>query len=167
MATITLNGSDIHTTGRLPLIGSPAPDFTLTDSEMNEKSLSDYQGKKLILNIFPSIDTPVCAASVRRFNREASAFNNTLVLCISADLPFAHERFCGSEGLLNVHTLSCFRHSEFGENYGVMITDGALYGLLSRAVILTDEKGRVVYSEQVPEIAQEPDYVAALKALMP
>ena len=161
MATITLQGNKIHTVGELPAPGSKAPAFTLTNTDLGETSLADFAGKPVILNIFPSIDTGVCAESTRRFNK-AAAGDKSVVLCISADLPFALSRFCGAEGLDKVVTLSSFRNPEFGENYGLTITDGALRGLLSRAVIVIDSSGKVVYNEQVPEIAQEPNYEAAL-----
>ena len=165
MATITLEGNDIHTVGELPAVGSDAPAFSLTNAELGSASLADYSGKKVVLNIFPSIDTGVCAESTRRFNAAASSLDNTVVLCISADLPFALSRFCGAENLNNVVTLSTFRNPEFGEAYGVRISDGALAGLMSRAVVIVDESGKVVYTEQVPEIVQEPDYDAALTRL--
>ncbi|MDY6853140.1 MAG: thiol peroxidase [Thermodesulfobacteriota bacterium] len=165
MASITFKGSPIETTGELPKVGSKAPDFTLVKSDLTEANLSSYAGKKVVLNIFPSIDTPVCAMSVRRFNTEASKRANTVVLCISADLPFAQARFCGAEGLENVITLSTFRDQDFGTDYGVMITTGPLKRLMSRAVLILDAKGTVKYTEQIPEIAQEPDYDAALAAL--
>lgn len=162
MATITLHGNEIHTLGTLPAPGKAAPAFTLTNSDLGETRLSDFAGKKAVLNIFPSIDTGVCAESTRRFNAAASKLKNTVVLCISADLPFALSRFCGAEGLDNVKTLSSFRNPEFATSYGLGISDGPLKGLLSRAVIVLDESGKVVYNEQVPEIAQEPNYDAAL-----
>ena len=165
MARITLKGNPINTCGTLPLKGSKAPDFTLTKSDLSDASLRSFAGKKIVLNIFPSIDTSVCAMSVRRFNAEAGKLENTVVLCISADLPYAAKRFCGTEGLRNVVTLSTFRHPEFGDSYGVRIVDGGMAGLLSRAIVAIDEKGSVIYTEQVPEIAQEPDYAAALKAI--
>lgn len=165
MATITLEGNKIHTVGNLPAVGTNAPAFTLTNSELAEVALAHYSGKKVILNIFPSIDTGICAESTRRFNAVASENKNTVVLCLSADLPFATSRFCGAENLKNVTTLSTFRNPAFGNDYGVLITDGPIAGLLSRAVVLIDEAGKVVYTEQVPEIAQEPDYDAALSHL--
>lgn len=164
MASITLKGNEIHTTGSLPEVGSVAKDFTLVAEDLSEKSLSDYKGKKVILNIFPSIDTGVCAASARKFNEEASALENTVVVNVSKDLPFALGRFCASEGLENVINLSDFR-GNFGENYGLTITDSPLKGLLSRAIVVLDENGTVKYTEQVPEIVQEPDYNAALEAV--
>ncbi|MGB5276742.1 MAG: thiol peroxidase [Gammaproteobacteria bacterium] len=165
MTTITLDGKEIHTVGDLPAVGSTAPAFTLTNAELGDSSLADYAGKKIVLNIFPSIDTGVCAESTRRFNTAAGSLDNTVVLCISADLPFALSRFCGAENLDNVITLSTFRNPEFGDDYGVRITDSPIAGLMSRAVIVIDENGAVVHTEQVPEIAQEPDYDAALTKL--
>lgn len=165
MATITLKGNPIETIGDLPAVGSKVPGFNLTNTDLQDSSLSDYSPKKLVLNIFPSLDTPVCAASVRKFNSEASSLKNTTVLCISADLPFAHKRFCESEGLENVQALSTFRSPQFGKDFGVEITTGPLKGLLSRAVVIVDSEGIVKYVEQVPEIAQDPDFDAALKAL--
>jgi thiol peroxidase len=165
MAKITLKGTPIDTIGDLPKVGKKAPDFTLTKRDLSETSLENYTGKRIVLNIFPSIDTQVCATSVRRFNVEASKLENSIVLCVSADLPFAHERFCGAEGIDDVLSLSCFRSEAFGRDYGVKITSGPLTGLLSRAVVIIDESGRVVYTEQVPEITQEPNYEAALAIL--
>ena len=165
MASITLKGSPVETWGELPPVGSKAPDFTLVQSDLSQTDLASFAGKNVILNIFPSIDTPVCATSVRRFNTEAAKSGNTVVLCISADLPFAHGRFCGAEGLKNVITLSTFRNRDFGTDYGVVMTNGPLKGLLSRAVVVLDADGVVKHIEQVPEIAQEPDYDATLAAL--
>ncbi len=165
MATITLRGNPIETIGDLPAVGSKAPAFNLTNTDLQDVSQNDYSTKKLVLNIFPSLDTPVCAASVRKFNSEASSFENTAVLCISADLPFAHKRFCESEGLENVHALSTFRSPQFGKDFGVQVTTGPLKGLLSRAVVVIDSEGKVIYIEQVPEIAQDPDFESALAAL--
>ena len=165
MAQITLQGTPIETIGELPQVNAQAPSFTLTKTDLSECSLSEFYGQTVVLNIFPSIDTPVCAASVRRFNAEASGIENTVVLCISADLPFAHQRFCEGEGLDRVIPLSVFRAPEFGQDYGLTITSPPLAGLLSRAIIVIDKLGQVVYVEQVPEIAQEPDYEAALAAL--
>lgn len=164
MAEITLKGNTIHTAGELPAVGTQLPDFTVTDATLQQKTLSDYAGKRKIINIFPSIDTGVCAASARKFNAEAGALHNTVVLNISRDLPFALGRFCAAEGLDNVETLSDFRQS-FGKAYGVEITDGPMQGLLSRAVIVVDADNRVLYTEQVPEITQEPAYDAALRTL--
>lgn len=163
MANITLKGNPIETVGSLPAKGTAAPAFTLVKTDLSELKLSDLAGKKVVLNIFPSIDTPVCAASARKFNAEAGS--SATVLCISADLPFAHKRFCEIEGLQNVVPLSCFRSPEFGKSYGVTVKTGALTGLLSRAIVVIDAAGKVVYTEQVPEIAQEPDYAKALAAL--
>ncbi len=165
MTTITFKGSPVHTNGTLPAVGSKAPAFKLVKSDLSDGSLTDYAGKKVILNIFPSIDTGVCAKSVRDFNAALSKLSNTVVLCISRDLPFAQKRFCGAEGLDNVITLSEYKNSNFSDAYGVLMTDGPLAGLISRAVVVVDEKGTVVYTEQVPEIAQDPNLEAALKAV--
>ena len=165
MAEITLKGNKIHTYGTLPAVGSKAPDFLLTKTDLADVSLKDFAGKRIVLNIFPSIDTGVCAASVRRFNEEVQKLQDTVVLCASIDLPFAHSRFCGAEGLESVISVSELRKRQFGEDYGVRIIDGPLAGLFSRAVVVVDEKGVVKYTEQVPEIAQEPNYEAVLKAL--
>jgi thioredoxin-dependent peroxiredoxin len=165
MAQITLKGNPILTIGNLPTVNMPAPAFSLTKTDLSECSLKDFKDKTVILNIFPSIDTPVCAASVRRFNEEASSLNNTVVLCISADLPFAHKRFCEGDGLKNVIPLSSFRAQSFGTEYGVTITTGPLAGLLARAIIIVDKNGSVIHTELVPEIAQEPDYSKALRCL--
>lgn len=164
MANITLGGSPIQTLGELPKIGELAKEFTLVSADLSEKSLVDFKGKKIVLNLFPSIDTGVCAASARRFNQVASSFENTVVINISKDLPFALSRFCAAEGLENVINLSDFR-GNFSEDYGVKITNGPLKGLISRAVIILNEEGKVIYTEQVPEIKQEPDYESALKVL--
>lgn len=163
MAEIKLHGNPIHTNNEIPQSGSVLPDFSLTAKDLSDKSLKDFAGKNIILNIFPSIDTPVCATSVRKFNAECSKKENTVVLCISADLPFAQSRFCGAEGLDNVITLSSFR-SDFAENYGLNIIDGPLAGLTARAVIVADITGKIIYQELVPEIAQEPDYEQALNS---
>lgn len=165
MASITLKGNPVSTVGELPAVGSDAPAFSALKTDLSECALSDLAGKKVVLNIFPSIDTGVCAASTHHFNKEAATLDNTAVLCVSVDLPFALGRFCGAEGLEDVVPVSVFRNPEFGENYGVTIADGALAGLLSRAVVVVDEAGKVVYTEQVPEITQEPNYEAALAAL--
>jgi thiol peroxidase len=165
MAKITLQGNPVDTIGTLPAAGKVAPPFTLTKTDLSDCSLKEFLGKKVVLNIFPSIDTSVCAASVRRFNVEAAARLNTVVLCISADLPFAHNRFCEAEGIKNVIPLSVFRSPDFGKDYGVKITSGPLAGLMSRAVVIVDTAGKVVYTEQVPEITHEPDYAKALAAL--
>ena len=164
MAQITLKGNAINTSGNLPEVGSQAKDFSLVSNDLSVKSLSDYKGTKVVLNIFPSLDTPTCAASVRRFNAEASKLANTKVLCVSKDLPFAQARFCGAEGLENVETLSDFR-SNFGTDYSLQIVDGPLAGLASRAVIVLDEDGKVTYNQQVPEIVDEPNYEEVLSAL--
>jgi len=165
MAQITLQGNPIETIGQLPAFGAQAPSFKLTKTDLTDVVPQDFARKNIILNIFPSIDTSVCAASVRRFNKNAGDSPDSVVLCISADLPFAHLRFCEAEGLNDVLPLSVFRSPEFGKDYGVTITSGPLAGLLSRAIILLDKSGRVAYSEQVPEIGQEPDYDAALLTL--
>lgn len=165
MATITLKGNPIHTVGELPATGSSAPDFELTRGDLGVAHLADYAGKRKVLNIVPSLDTGICAMSAKTFNERVGASDETVLLTISADLPFAQGRFCESEKLAHVVMLSSFRSPEFGAAYGVTITDGPLAGLLSRAVIVLDATDRVVYAEQVPEIAQEPDYDAALAAL--
>ena len=165
MSQILLKGQPINTIGKLPDIGSKAPDFTLTANDLKDISLKDFDNKTLILNIFPSIDTAVCATSVRKFNTQAQALPNTKVLCISADLPFAHARFCAGEGLDNVITLSDFRNKDFGINYGVKIIDSTLSGLLSRAIVIIDKTGKIIYTEQVSDIANEPDYEKVLNAL--
>jgi len=165
MARITLKGNPINTVGTLPAVGSKAPDFKLTKTDLSDVSLKDFAGKKIVLNIFPSIDTGVCATSVRKFNQEASKLENAVVVGVSRDLPFAHKRFCGAEGIEKVVTTSDLRDGSFGKSYGVTMVDGPLAGLLSRSVVVVDDKGTVVYTEQVPEIAQEPDYAKALAAL--
>ena len=165
MARISLAGNPVNTIGTLPAVGSQAPDFRLTGIDLEDMTLADYQGTKVVLNIFPSIDTPVCAQSVRRFNQEAAGRDNVVVLCVAADLPFAMKRFCGAEGLASVVPASTFRHRGFGEEYGVEMTDGPLAGLLSRAVVVIDEGGRVVHAEQVADIKHDPDFEAALASL--
>jgi len=165
MASITLQGLPIETMGELPKVGEKAPDFTLVKKDLSEANMGEFAGKNIVLNIFPSVDTPVCATAVRRFNSEASKHTNTVVLCISADLPFAHTRFCGAEGLENVVMLSTFRNQNFGTDYGVVIVSAPLTGLMSRSVVVIGPDGLVKYVEQVPEIAQEPDYTAALAVL--
>ncbi len=165
MAEITLQGNPVHTLGTLTAKGTQGHDFNLVKNDLSTATLSDYKGKKVVLNIFPSLDTPTCAASVRRFNAEASNLENTVVLCISKDLPFAQARFCGAEGLDRVETLSDFRDGNFGKNYQVEITDGPLAALESRAVVILNEEGKVIYTQQVPEIVDEPDYEAALAVL--
>ena len=164
MAEITFRGNPIHTIGDLPAVGSPAPAFTLTGGDLADVTAGDFAGKTIVLNIFPSIDTQVCAASVRAFNQRAADRNDATVLNVSADLPFAQTRFCGAEGIENVTSASSFR-SDFGSLYGVTINDGPLAGLLSRAVVVIDPDGVVSYTEQVPEIGQEPNYDAALAAI--
>jgi thioredoxin-dependent peroxiredoxin len=166
MAQITLKGNPINTKGDLPKVGSQAPNFVVTKSDLSDVSLSDYKGKKVILNIFPSLDTPVCAASIRRFNSELDKQENTVVLSISRDLPFAHTRFCESEGLKNVISTSEMKNRSFSDAYGIEISTGPLEGLLARAVVVIDEQGTVVYTELVPEIAQEPNYEAAVQSVL-
>lgn len=165
MATITLGGNAIHTNGELPKIGSQLADFQLIKDDLSVVSLQNFKGKKLVFNIFPSIDTGTCATSVRQFNQKASSLENTIVLCISRDLPFAQKRFCGAEGIENVVTLSDFKDGSFGKANGLEIIDGPLAGLHSRVIIVTDENGVVKHTEQVAEIANEPNYETALKAL--
>ena len=165
MASITLGGNPIHTSGELPKVGSKLADFKLIKDDLSIASLADFAGSKLVLNIFPSIDTGTCAASVRKFNENASQLDNTKVLCISRDLPFAQKRFCGAEGLENVVNLSDFQEGSFGKTNGLEITDSALAGLHSRVILVVDQSGTVVYTEQVSEIANEPNYEAALAAL--
>jgi len=165
MASITLGGNPIHTSGTLPQKGSKADDFELIKTDLSTASLAEFAGKRLVLNIFPSIDTGTCAQSVRTFNENASKLENTTVLCISRDLPFAQKRFCGAEGLENVVNLSDFKAGAFGKEYGLEITDGPLAGLHSRVVIVLDENGIVLHAEQVGEIADEPNYEAALAVL--
>jgi thiol peroxidase len=163
MAQTALGGNPVNTVGDLPEIGS-TPSFTLTKGDLSDVTPADYAGKKVVLNIFPSVDTPTCATSVRKFNERASSLDNTVVLCVSADLPFAQGRFCGAEGLSNVETASSFR-TDFGQSFGVALADGKLAGLLARAVVVLDESGTVTYTQLVPEIAIEPDYDAAIAAL--
>ena len=165
MATITLGGNPIHTSGELPKVGSKAPDFQLVNTDLETNPLSDFAGSKLVLNIFPSVETGICSTSVRTFNAKASDLENTKVLCISRDLPFALKRFCGAEGLENVISLSDFKTGKFGKDYGLEILDGAFGGLLSRVIIVLDENGIIKYTEQVPEIGDEPNYEAALASL--
>jgi thioredoxin-dependent peroxiredoxin len=164
MTQVTFKGNPLKVAGSLPKAGSTAPDFKLVKADLAPLTLSEFKGRKVILNIFPSLDTPVCATSVRRFNVEATKLTNTVVLCISRDLPFAQKRFCAAEGLDNVIPGSEFRDSNFSNAYGVRIADGPLEGLFSRAIVVIDEKGIVAYTEQVSEIAQEPDYDKALAA---
>jgi thiol peroxidase len=165
MATITLKGNEIHTSGDLPTVGSNLKDFKLVKDDLSRVSLADFKGKKLVFNIFPSVDTGTCAASVRRFNQEAANLDNTVVLCISRDLPFAQKRFCGAEGIENVVNLSDFETGKFGQDYGIQITDGPLAYLLSRSVIVADENGKILHTEQVKETVDEPNYDAALSKL--
>ncbi|MFY0714665.1 thiol peroxidase [Seonamhaeicola sp. NFXS20] len=165
MATVTLKGNTINTSGELPKVGTKAPDFTLTATDLSSKTLNDFSGSRVVLNIFPSVDTGTCAASVRQFNTEASELENTKVLCISKDLPFALARFCGAEGLDNVVSLSDFKTGDFGTSYGVNFVDGPLESLLSRSVVVLDENGTILYTEQVAETTEEPNYKAALEVL--
>jgi thiol peroxidase len=158
MATTKFKGNDVHTSGELPKVGSQAPDFTLVGSDLQEIKLNNFKGKRLVLNIFPSLDTGVCAMSVRKFNQWVSEKENTVVLCVSKDLPFAQKRFCGAEGLENVITASDFRFNSFAKEYGVLLLDGPLEGLMSRSVVAIDENGKVLYTELVPEITTEPNY---------
>jgi len=165
MATITLHDNEIHTAGDMPKVGSKAPDFTLTDTDLNDVSLSRWTGKKKLLSIFPSIDTPVCALSTRKFGDYAREHDDTIMMMISGDLPFAHKRFCSVEGVDNVISLSTMRSTDFARNFGVMMDDGPLAGLTARAIVVLDENDTVVHTELVGEIGHEPDYDAALKAL--
>ena len=165
MASITLRGTEIHTNGELPAVGSAAPDFSLTNGDLGDVSLADYAGKRILLNIVPSLDTPTCATSTRKFNEEASQVEGAAILVIAADLPFAMGRFCTTEGIENVAPLSLMRSRKFAKDYGVLITDGPLAGITARAIVVIDAEGKVAYTEMVPEIAQEPDYDAALAAL--
>lgn len=165
MATITLKGTEIHTCGELPAVGADAPDFHLVDADLNDRRLADYKGKKKLLNIVPSLDTPVCATSTQKFNEAAKGRDDVVMLIVSADLPFAMSRFCTGEKLDNVVPLSLMRTRGFAKDYGVLITDGPLAGITARAVVVIDENDQVTYTEMVPEIAQEPDYEQALKAL--
>lgn len=165
MAAILFGEKSVNTIGDLPDVGSKAPNFKLTDTNFKDVTLSDFSGKRVILNIFPSIQTGVCSASVRRFNKEAARLENTIVLCISVDLPFAHKTFCAAEGIENVTSLSAMKTRSFAKDYGVLITEGSWEGLFSRAVVVVDEKGKVLYKEQVPIISQEPDYEKALDVL--
>lgn len=164
MATVTLQGNPFETVGELPSVGSQAPAFTITQGDLSDLTLADLSGKRVILNIFPSIDTPTCATSVRKFNEQAAASDNTVVVCVSADLPFAMTRFCGAEGIANVKVASTFR-SSFGQDYGVSFKTGPLSQLLSRSVVVLDESGKVLHAEQVAETADEPNYDAALAVL--
>ena len=165
MAQVTFKGTPIHTNGELPAVGAKAPDFKLTSTDLKDVSLAEFKGKKKILNIVPSLDTSVCATSTRRFNEAAGKLPNTVVLVVSADLPFAAKRFCTTEGLQNVVPLSLMRGKNFAKDYGVLLEDGPLAGLTARAVVVLDENDKVVYRQLVPEIAQEPDYDKALAAV--
>lgn len=165
MAKITLRGNPVNTSGSLPAKGTKAPAFTLVKSDLSSLSLKELEGKKVILNISPSLDTGICATAVRKFNQVAAGIDNAVVLAITKDLPFAHGRFCSTEGITNVITLSGFRDTEFGKAYGVDILDGPMAGLYARSIVVIDEKGKVVHTELVPEIVQEPDYESALAAL--
>ncbi len=167
MATITLKGSPINTCENLPAVGSSAHDFTVTKTDLSEISLKNYPGKKIILNVFPSLDTSTCATAMLKFNEIAAKHKDILILCVSADLPFAQKRFCAAEHLDNVQPVSVFRHPQFGNDYGLGIIDGPLAGLLARAVILIDEHKKIVYTELVPEITNEPDYDSVVKILGP
>lgn len=164
MSKVTLKGNPINTNGTLPEIGTNVKNFKLVATDLKEMTLENWNGKRKVLNIFPSIDTPTCATSVRTFNKNAGELKNTVVLNISADLPFAGKRFCGAEGIINVEVLSTFR-SNFAKDFGLEFTDGPLNGLCSRAIIILDENNKVIHTEQVAEIANEPNYEAALKAL--
>lgn len=165
MATITFQGNPVQTSGNLPQVGQQAPDFALTGSDFQPLTLEKLKGQRVILNIFPSIDTGICALSVKRFNEEAAKLDNTKVVCISRDLPFAQQRFCGAEGIENVVNASDFANGAFSKDYGLLMTDGLFANLSARAVVILDEAGKVTYTELVPEIAQEPDYTAALASL--
>lgn len=165
MATVTLGGDTVHTSGQLPSVGAKAPDFSLTAIDLSTKTLSDYKGHNLVLNVFPSVDTGTCAQSIREFNKKASSLENTKVLCISKDLPFAMARFCGAEGLEDVVSLSDYKDGSFGKTYGLDFTDGAFDTLLSRCVIVINSDGIITHTQQVAEIADEPDYKSALAAL--
>lgn len=165
MALTKLGPNDANTVGDLPAIGSPAADFTLTATNMKDVGLKDFAGKNVVLNIFPSVDTSTCATSVREFNKRVAAIDNTVVLCISKDLPFAQKRFCGAEGIDRAITLSDFRNRGFGKSYGVELTSSSFAGLFARAVVVIDATGKVKYTELVPQIGEEPNYEAALKAI--
>ena len=165
MAHITLGGNPVTTAGELPKVGSVAPDFKVTKTDLTDTSLNEFRGKNIVLNIFPSIGTGVCSASVRKFNELAAGMNNTVVVCISRDLPFAHNQFCEAEGIENVIPTSEYKDNGFSDNYHVKMLDGKFEGLLSRSIVVIDAEGKVIYTEQVPEIGQEPDYDKALAAL--
>jgi thiol peroxidase len=164
MATTALGGNPVHTVGELPTVGTSSPSFTLTKNDLTELTEADVAGKRVVINIFPSLDTATCATSVRRFNEIAAGLDNAVVLCVSADLPFAQRRFCGAEGIENVTTVSAFR-SDFGTAFGVTLADSKMAGLLARSVVVLDEHGTVVHSQLVPDIGQEPDYDAAIESL--
>jgi len=165
MATMTLKGEEVRTSGELPAVGSKAPDFTLTKNDLTDTTLSDFAGKNIVLNIFLSLDTSTCAMSVRRFNEMAASLKDTVVLCVSEDLPFAQKRFCGVEEIKNAITLSAYRYRAFANNYGVRILYGPMKSLMARSVVIINKMGRVIYTEQVQEISREPDYEAALAVL--
>ena len=165
MGKVTFKGNVIQTAGSVPAVGSKAPDFTLTGTDLSDVKCTSFKGRNVVLNIFPSIDTPVCAASVKRFNQEAATLADTVVLCVSVDLPFAHGRFCEAEGIKNVQAVSAFRSPGFGDDYGVRITSSALSGLFARAIVIIGKDGLVKYTQLVPEIAQDPDFAAAIRAL--
>lgn len=165
MATTKLKGQIVNTCGELPKVGEMAPDFTAAKGDLSDVRLSDFRGQRVIINVFPSIDTGVCAQSVRTFNKEAANLENTQVLCVSKDLPFAQQRFCGAEGLENVTTLSVFRDDSFSKGYGVELKDSGMRGLLARSVFVLDEEGKLIYEELIPEITTEPNYQAVLDAL--
>lgn len=165
METVYFNGQEVHTYGKVPEVGTKAPDFDLTGRDLSSIKLSDYAGKRVVLNVFPSLDTPVCAASVRTFNKDIAGMDNVAVICVSMDLPFAMQRFCTLEGIENVVAASAFRSPDFAKNYGLQITDGPLAGLLARCVIIIDENGKVAYRDLVSEITHEPDYKAAKEVL--
>ncbi|HMB99920.1 MAG TPA: thiol peroxidase [Flavobacteriaceae bacterium] len=165
MATVTLKGNPINTKGDLPSVGSKAPNFELAKDNLSDVTLDDYKGSRVIMNIFHSIDTGTCAASVRQFNEKASGLENVKILCISKDLPFAMARFCGAEGIENIETLSDFRNGNFGNSYNLTYIDGPIRGLLARSIIILDESGKILYTEQVQEVVEEPNYQAALDAL--
>ena len=166
MTKIAFKGDPINTSGALPKVGSTPPDFTLVDGKLSEVKLSDFKGKNVILNIFPSLDTDVCAKSVRSFNEKAGALDNTVVLAISSDLPFASNRFCSTEGIKNTTALSVFRNESFARDYGVLLVDGPMKGLTARAVVIINSEGKVIYNELVPEITQEPDYNSAIDSIV-
>ena len=165
MAKVTFQGNEIHTNGDLPALGEPAPEFALVDKDLNDVSLADFSGKKKLLNIVPSVDTPVCATSTKKFNKVAKERDDVVMLVISADLPFALSRFCGAENVRSIIPLSMMRSRDFATKYGVLIEDGPLTGLASRSVVVLDDENKVVYTELVPEVAQEPDYDKAIDAL--